>query len=192
MQIFLLTGGIGTGKSLAVTYLSKHNIGIIDTDEIAKLITAKDGVAIPMLVEAFGTEILTEQQELNRAYMRSMIFNNPIAKLQLEEIMHPLIQVYTMQNSQYLQYIKPYLKYIFYVVPLFIGRNQAFWHSQVQKVITIESAYAIRIQRIMQRGLSQDIAEKIIQQQPTNEEYREAADYIIENNTSYADFMAIR
>jgi dephospho-CoA kinase len=190
MQIFLLTGGIGTGKSLATNHLSKHSIGIIDTDEIAKLITAKNGVAIPMLVDAFGVKILNEQQELNRAYMRSMVFNNPIVKLQLEEIMHPLIQVYAMQNAQHLQYIKPYLKYIFYVVPLFIGRNQAFWHSQVQKVITIESSYAIRVQRIMQRGLSQDIATKIIQQQPTNEEYREVADYMLENNTSYADFMS--
>ncbi len=190
MQIFLLTGGIGTGKSLAANHLSKHGAGIVDTDEITKLITAKDGIAIPMLANAFGNKSLTENGELDRDYMRNLIFNNEIAKLKLEEVLHPLIQVYAMQKAKHLEYIKPYLKYILYVVPLFIGKNQAFWHSQVQKVITVESDYSVRIQRIMHRGLSQDMAAKIIQQQPANEEYRASADYIIENNSSYADFIS--
>jgi dephospho-CoA kinase len=120
----------------------------------------------------------------------NLVFNNPVIKIQLEDILHPLIQVHAMQKAQYLQYIKPYLRYIFYVVPLFIGRNQAFWQSQVQKVVSIEASYSVRVQRIMQRGLSQDMATKIIQQQPSNEEYRAVADYVIENNSGYAEFIA--
>ncbi len=182
MQIFLLTGGIATGKSLITEYLAKQNIGIIDSDIIAKQLTAKHGASLPLLVKAFGSDILNENGELKRKEMRELIFNNADAKQTLEDILHPMIQVHAMQQAQYLQNIHTHLYCLFFIVPLFIGKNQAFWQSQVQKIITLQADENIRIERIMQRGLSAEMAKKIIASQPRNTDYAEVAHYFIDNN----------
>jgi dephospho-CoA kinase len=182
MQIFLLTGGIATGKSLITEYLLTQNIGIIDSDIIAKQLTAKNGLAIPLLLKAFGDDILDAHGEFKRKEMRELVFKDADAKQKLEDILHPLIQVQTMQYAQYLQNIHIHLQCLFFIVPLFIGKNQAFWRSQVQKIVTLQADTHTRVERIMQRGLTSDMAYRIIENQPNNEAYANVSDYCINNN----------
>ena len=46
-----LTGGIGSGKTAVSAQLAKFGAGIIDTDLIAHLITAPQGIAIPLIMK---------------------------------------------------------------------------------------------------------------------------------------------
>lgn len=53
LNVIGLTGGIGAGKSTASALFAEHGIAIIDTDLIARELTAKDGEAIPALRALF-------------------------------------------------------------------------------------------------------------------------------------------
>ena len=53
-----LTGGIGSGKSAATALFSKHNIDIIDADEVARDVVAIGSEGLQAISEHFGDDIL--------------------------------------------------------------------------------------------------------------------------------------
>ena len=95
-----LTGGIGSGKSAVAELLAQRGAAIIDTDQIAHALTAPGGAAIPSIVKQFGDSFLTSEGALNRAVMRERVFSDPVAKRQLEAILHPLIGQQTQTEAE--------------------------------------------------------------------------------------------
>ena len=87
-----LTGGIGSGKSLAARHFAELGAAVIDTDVIAHALTGADGLAMPALVEAFGAEVVAADGSLDRTRMRERVFADAAARAQLEAILHPLIR----------------------------------------------------------------------------------------------------
>ena len=73
MSIFKigLTGGIGSGKSRVADMLAEWGASVVDTDEIARALTAAGGSAMPAIEQAFGAEALAEDGSLDRAWMRA-------------------------------------------------------------------------------------------------------------------------
>jgi len=66
-----LTGGIGSGKStVSEIFHRQFNLPVVDADQMAHQITAPGGKALPLIVKAFGDEILTDSGELNRGLLR--------------------------------------------------------------------------------------------------------------------------
>ncbi|MDO8251833.1 MAG: dephospho-CoA kinase, partial [Rhodoferax sp.] len=49
-----LTGGIGSGKSTVARFLAELGAAIVDTDAIARDLTAPGGLAMPSIAAAFG------------------------------------------------------------------------------------------------------------------------------------------
>ena len=86
-----LTGGIGCGKSTVSRLFADFGVPIIDADEISHRLVARHQPALHEITQTFGTEILYPNGELNRAALKTLIFENSTAKTQLEEILHPLI-----------------------------------------------------------------------------------------------------
>ena len=79
-----LTGGIGSGKTAVSDLLGELGAGIIDTDLISHQITAPGGEAIPMIAKAFGDDFIDSQGALIRSKMRTLVFQNPTAKKELQ------------------------------------------------------------------------------------------------------------
>ena len=55
-----LTGGIGSGKSAAACVFKNEGINVIDADNLAKEVVAKDTPGFIKVVEYFGSEIIAE------------------------------------------------------------------------------------------------------------------------------------
>lgn len=87
-----LTGGIGSGKSTAAARLHALGAAVVDTDDISRALTARDGGAMRALQEAFGARYLTGEGALDRAAMRALVFEDPAARARLEAILHPAIR----------------------------------------------------------------------------------------------------
>lgn len=87
-----LTGGIGSGKSTVAARLQALGAAIVDTDEIARELTAAGGAAMARLREAFGDRYLAADGSLDRAAMRALAFEDPAARARLEAILHPAIR----------------------------------------------------------------------------------------------------
>jgi dephospho-CoA kinase len=86
-----LTGGIGSGKSTVAQTLVELGAALVDTDAIARRLTAPRGVALPAIAQAFGPELVSDQGGLDRDRMRALAFSDPSARRRLEAILHPLI-----------------------------------------------------------------------------------------------------
>ena len=72
-----LTGGIGSGKSLAGTFFNKLGVMIIDADRVAQQITSPGTSFFSSILSHFGPDLLTEDNQLDRRKLRNIIFNDP-------------------------------------------------------------------------------------------------------------------
>ena len=86
-----LTGGIGSGKSRVADMLGEWGASVVDTDEIARALTAAGGAAMPAIEREFGPGALTVDGALNRDWMRERAFADPQVRLRLEALLHPVI-----------------------------------------------------------------------------------------------------
>jgi dephospho-CoA kinase len=84
-----LTGGIGSGKSTLGQMLQSCGAALIDADAIARSVTLAGGAAIADIRAAFGQDAIDATGAMDRARMRTLAFTNPLARAQLEAIVHP-------------------------------------------------------------------------------------------------------
>ena len=94
-----LTGGIGSGKSTVAGLLVELGAHLVDTDAIARSLTAPGGGAMPAVRQAFGPEFVAADGALDRARMRERAFADAGAKAQLEALLHPLIGAEALRQA---------------------------------------------------------------------------------------------
>ena len=80
-----LTGGIGSGKSTVAQMLAARGGAVIDSDAIARSVTAANGSAMPSIAEAFGKEFVTLDGALDRERMRALVFSTPAPSCALKQ-----------------------------------------------------------------------------------------------------------
>jgi dephospho-CoA kinase len=195
MHIILLTGGIASGKSLAMKYFETLGVPCIDSDDVSKKISSDNGVAIPKIRQIFGEQSLIydnkkQNYSMNRDYMRNLIFNDAQKKIELQNILHPLIRLHILQFLQSIKYIeqtyfharnKSRPSYCLVVIPLYFNESKVFWDKIIQASVCIISNTESRIQRVANRGVDSQIAQKIITNQISDENYQKNCDYSILN-----------
>ena len=172
-----LTGGIGSGKSTVIKMFSKFdNIAIyIADDEAKKLMNSSDKIKA-QLIAKFGKETYRNNQ-LNRPYLASIVFNDPEKLKTLNAIVHPVVndhlQQFILQNVN-----KEYILYENAI--LFENGSNAF----CDKIITVTAPENTRIQRVLKRDNSTIAAVKSrIKNQWNQTKKTLQSHYIIENNT---------
>lgn len=90
-----LTGGIGSGKSTVAAHLERLGASVVDTDEVSRALTAAGGAAIERVRAEFGARYIGADGALDRAAMRELVFEDPLARARLESILHPAIRAAT-------------------------------------------------------------------------------------------------
>lgn len=182
-----LTGGIGSGKSTVGQMLAECSAAVIDADAISRSLTAAGGLAIPQIEAVFGTQAIDAQGALDRAFMRSLIFQNPDARQQLEAIIHPLVG--SLTERQALQAEAAGAPLLVFDVPLLVESGR--WRQQVDTVLVVDCEEATQIERVMARsGLERSAIEHIMAAQATRTQRRAAADWVIYNDG--LDLAALR
>lgn len=87
-----LTGGLGTGKSTVAAYLKSHGWMVIDADEISRDILKRGSPAFYRVVNAFGSSIIDKRSgEVDRNFLRHVVFNDPTKRRLLNRLTHPWI-----------------------------------------------------------------------------------------------------
>lgn len=179
-----LTGGIGSGKSQAAGYFRLLGVPIIDADEVNReLVNHADGQAMALIKNEFGVEYLNDSGGLNRAAMRELIFSQPSAKVALEKILHPLIlqRIIALQNAAD-------HNNIYGLVELPILRAHSMFLQIIQRILLIDCAEAIRIQRVVKRNhFSEQQVKNMIAHQPSDVERLALANDVIDNSGSLHD-----
>lgn len=86
-----LTGNIATGKSVVRKMLEHLGAYGIDADALAHRVIAKGAPGYQPVLFTFGRWILNENAEVDRQKLGRLVFNDPDALVQLENIIHPFV-----------------------------------------------------------------------------------------------------
>jgi len=178
-----LTGGIGCGKSAVSDIFSSLDIAIIDADIIAHNLVNTNAKILQEITDAFGQDVLSIDGTLNRKKLAQIVFNQKSNKQQLEQILHPRVQVEASRQLLQLESGKHPPNYILLVVPLLIEANYLSFIDRILVVISDEELRIKRVQKRDHRALSE--IRSIINNQISDEERLKVADDIIENNSDF-------
>jgi dephospho-CoA kinase len=92
-----ITGGIGAGKSEALSAFARHGAATVSSDEIVHHLLRREDVR-RAIVEQLGNGIVGLDGEIDRGALATVVFNDPDALRWLEELLHPLV------SAEYLQW----------------------------------------------------------------------------------------
>lgn len=182
-----LTGGIATGKSTVSRLLESLGCPVVDADQISHQLTRFGEIGYIQTVSHFGSEILSENQDIDRKKLSQIIFQDLTKKQELENILHPLIQekVQTLKNK----YEKEGFELCVYDVPLLFEKKL---QSQFDAVATVWCEPHIQIQRLIFRNtLSQTEALQRIRNQLPLAAKISQSKYCIDNSGSEKSLIQI-
>jgi len=171
-----LTGGVASGKSTVSQLFSELGTTIIDADVIAKQLLEKDTDCYQQVIRLFGKSITFDNGEINRSFLRDVVFNDAQAKLQLEKILHPEVRKRMLAAAE-----KCETAYCILVVPLLVEANM---QDLVDRTLVIDIPDKTQLQRLMQRdNLTESQAQNIVNNQATRHKRLHIANDIIDNQT---------
>lgn len=183
-----ITGGIGSGKSTVSAMLASAGAELIDADAISRRLTDVGGAAILPIIHQFGPALVTSAGALNRDAMRELVFNHPDAKVQLENIIHPLVSKACAEQAERAQAAGKAC--VVFDVPLLVESGR--WRQRLDLVLVVDCLEATQIARVMQRSnWTAEAVQKVMSTQATRSQRLAAADIVIDNDAlSMAELQA--
>ena len=181
-----LTGGIASGKSTVSAELHRQGVPIFDADQNARDAVAKGSRGLDLVAEAFGSEYLTADGELNRPKVSELVFHDKDALKTLEGILHKIV----WENAEsFLQAQREQgAKLAVLDVPLLIETG---WHQQVDKVWLVAVSRQQQIERAMLRsGMTEAEVVARINAQMSLGEKQKYADVVLDNSGSLEQTLA--
>ena len=175
-----LTGGIGSGKSLAAKFFAEKGAHIIDSDQLSRELVCPGQPALKEIIDVFGEFILDPSGNLDREALAKIIFEDTEKKSALEAILHPKVIVREQEIYLNISASNPSAIVIVDAALLIESGN----YMNVDKVIVVQSREEQQVQRILSRGSqSYDQAISRIKNQMSFEEKSKYADYILDNQS---------
>ena len=178
-----LTGGIACGKSTVTQLLQRRGADIIDLDQIGHELLKANSPVMKQLLKTFGPEVLDLSGDVNRTKLGKIVFADPLARQQLNDIVHPEIHRISRQLAQ--SKVKNQADSIVVIEsPLLI---ESGGYRSVDYVVMVSATPDQQIVRLMKRSLEQNKtmtqldAEKRLAAQMSLKEKMAYADYIVDN-----------
>ena len=175
-----LTGGIGSGKSVAGDFFIELGIDVIDADHVSKNILNDNESAKKLFLEQFGEKFIDKNNNVDRALLRDEIFKNENKKEVLESIIHPLVreEIFNfIENSNSV--------YKIIMVPLIYETNSQDFYDKIVVVDCKEENQIIRASK-RDNKTKNDII-NIMKNQASSDERMSIADEVIKNDSSLDD-----
>lgn len=172
-----ITGNIACGKSLVSSILAELGAEVIDADVVAHEIMHPGSEVLRRITERFGNEILNEDGSLNRPALGQIVFGDPAALSELEQITHPPTVREVLRRSG--QSAAPA------VVIDAIKLYESGLADHCDQTWVVYCDPDVQLQRLVERnGLTVDQAQQRINAQPPQDEKMRRADVVIDNSGS--------
>lgn len=169
-----LTGGIGSGKSTVSGFFVELGTQIIDADLVARKVVEKGQPALREIEQHFGNKVLTDG-ELNRTFLRQLIFQNEQEKLWINNLLHPLIRSQIVE-----QLAKAEGDYVLLEAPLLFENNL---DKLTDYDLVVDTSTALQVKRACARdGGGEEVINAIIASQIDRKTRLQKADFIIDNS----------
>ncbi|HVF28570.1 MAG TPA: dephospho-CoA kinase [Pyrinomonadaceae bacterium] len=179
-----LTGSIAVGKTFIAATLAELGCRVLDADSVARTVVEPGQEGLKAVIEAFGTAILTQDGQLDRARLGAIVFAEEKRRQLLNSILHPLI--IAAQDEQLREWEREEPGGIAVVDAALMIESGSF--RRFDKLIVAHCSAKVQIERLMKRnGLTRLEAEKRITAQMPQEEKMRYADYLIDTSGSFEE-----
>jgi len=178
-----LTGGIATGKSYVLQKLRERGVPCIDADTLAHGVTAAGTEATAAIAARFGRDVLAADGSVNRARLGSIVFADPNARRELEAITHPAVYRAIAAALRAFELTSNY-RYAVVDVPLLFETDRA---KDFDRVIVTACPPDLQVQRLVERGMTEEAARQRLEAQLPTPEKTSRADFVIDTSGSFAD-----
>jgi len=178
LQLFGLTGGIGSGKSTVARRFRERGVPVLDADQLAREVVARGTPGLAEIVGRFGAEVLDESGNLDRKRLAARVFQNEADRRDLNRITHP--RVGSLLSERALEFARREEPLACYEVPLLFETGL---ESVLRPIVVVDAPIGARVARTVARdgGTEDDVLARVRAQMPLEEKVRRA-DYVIDNS----------
>jgi dephospho-CoA kinase len=171
-----LTGGIGSGKSTVSALLAAKGAVVVDADAITRQLQARGQPVLAAIVERFGPGVLTADGDLDRVGLAQIVFNDPAALKDLNDIVHPAVgkEIQRLVAAE-----RDGDRVVVLDIPLLVEGGR----YKVGGVVVVDTPVDVAVDRLVRfRTMGEGDARARIGRQVSREERRAAADWVIDNS----------
>lgn len=169
-----LTGGIASGKSAVADELAARGAVVIDADLLAREVVEPGTPGLAAIRRRFGDEVVAEGR-LDRARLGQLVFADPDARRDLEQIIHPAVR----RRAAELEQQAPPGSTVVHVIPLLVETHQ---DKDFDVVVVVDVDHSTQVSRLRTRnGFSEAEAAARIAAQADREVRLAAADVVVDN-----------
>ncbi len=181
MLLIGLTGGIGSGKSLVGEYFADMGAIVVDSDQLARDVVERGTPGFEDLLQRFGDAVLTHG-ELDRRKLADVIFNDEVARKDLEAIIHPRVRAtFDLVVSEAADDA-----IIVNEIPLL---HEVSAHDRFDITIAVSAPEELRIKRAIARGMKEYQVRARIASQVSDFERESGVDFVIDNDGTEDDLL---
>lgn len=184
MKVLGITGGVGSGKSQVLKYLkTEYGAVVCQLDETARELQRAGTPCYDKIVEAFGTEILTKDKELDRGKLAQIVFRDESSLTLLNEIVHPEVKRQVIR-SVFEEKKKQSPLYVIEAALL----PTAGYEDICDEMWYIFAKETVRRERLKaSRGYTEEKITAMIQSQPSEDIFRRVCTAVIDNSGSFEE-----
>lgn len=181
-----LTGNIGAGKSTVARWLREWGATLIDADELVREVQRPGSETLRAIAREFGADILQADGSLDREALRARAMRDARTLNALNEIVHPAVQQRRAERA--LLAAERGDCVLVNDIPLLF---EVLDPARFDLVILVDAPEALRRERIMrERGLTLEIAERMISAQLPAEEKRARSGIVLDNGGTLEELEA--
>jgi dephospho-CoA kinase len=170
-----ISGGIGSGKTTVTDLFTKFGIEVIDADVIAREVVEPGSPALKTIIDKFGHSVLDSSGSLDRAKLRTLVFNDSDIKNWLNQLLHPAIRQLMLLQTQQAK-----STYCLMSVPLLV-ENKIY--EQLDRVVIVDVDEPTQLRRTLLRDkTNEQQIRAIMSAQATRQQRLAVADDVIDNN----------
>ena len=179
-----LTGGIAAGKTTVADMLAGRGAVLVDSDVSARDVVEPGSEGLQRIVGRFGDHLLAADGSLDRPALGRMVFSDPRARADLEDIIHPLIR---RRNAELVAQA-PDDAVVVQVIPLLAETGQA---GRFDEVVVVDATPEEQVARLVARqGITAEAARARLAAQAPREQRLAIATRVIDNTDGAEDLGA--
>ncbi len=175
MAVLGITGGIGTGKTTFRRILEgRFEAVYFDSDRVARRLMEEDEAVLAEVRREFGGEIFDPSGRVDRGRLRDRVFRNAEERKALEAILHPRIRSQWLEEAAFFAGRK---EWMVVDIPLLyeVGVERHF-----NRIVVVACSRETQFLRLTaNRGLSPEMANRMIASQQCLETKMRKADFVI-------------
>jgi dephospho-CoA kinase len=170
-----LTGPMGSGKSTVAAILRELGAKVLDADALVHDEQLRGTLGYSAILQTFGTKVLGEDKEIDRAKLAVEVFGDPVKLRRLEQILHPRVIARVLEARSMLA---DDAVLVVEAIKLLDGDLR----KACDRIWVVVAPRKTMLERLASRGIGEREAELRLAQQHTDEEFRKAADAVIVND----------